>query len=95
MSWTDEPMTVGELRKKIKNLPADTPVYLVTDKTSPYAWDDERERWRYAHPLAYASRERNFTAQICSATTSLYCCLRSKTLKNGRNSHDRRTICFV
>ena len=60
MSWTDEPMTVGELRKKIKNLPADTPVYLVTDKTSPYAWDDERERWRYAHPLAYASRERNY-----------------------------------
>ena len=56
MDWTDEPMTVGELRKKIKNLPADTPVYLVTDKTSPYAWDDERERWRYAHPLAYASR---------------------------------------
>lgn len=64
MSWTDEPMTVGELRKKIKNLPADTPVYLVTDKTSPYAWDDEHDRWRYAHPLAYASRERNYSTDM-------------------------------
>ena len=64
MSWTDEPMTVGELRKKIKNLPADTPVYLVTDKTSPYAWDEEHDRWRYAHPLAYASRERNYSTDM-------------------------------
>ena len=64
MTSTDEAMTVGELRKKIKNLPADTPVYLVTDKTSPYAWDDERERWRYAHPLAYASRERNYSTDM-------------------------------
>ena len=59
MNYTDEPMTAGELRKKIKNLPADTPVYLVTDKESPDAWDEERGRWRYARPLAYASREWN------------------------------------
>ena len=54
-----EPMTAGELRKKIKNLPADTPIFLVTDKTSPDAWDNDRERWRYAVPLVYAQRERN------------------------------------
>lgn len=59
MNYTDEPMTAGELRKKIKNLPADTPVFLVTDKESSDAWDEERGRWRYAHPLAYASREWN------------------------------------
>ncbi len=57
MNYTDEPMTAGELRKKIKNLPADTPVFLVTDKESPDAWDEERGRWRYVRPLAYASRE--------------------------------------
>lgn len=48
-------MTAGELRKKIKNLPADTPIYLVTDKESDGAWDEDRCRWRYAHPLAYAA----------------------------------------
>lgn len=55
----DDIMTVGELKKYIKNLPADTPVFLVTDKTSPDAWDEELGRWRYAHPLTYASREWN------------------------------------
>ena len=55
----DETMTVGQLRKYIKNLPADTPVFMVTDKASPDAWDEEKDRWRYAHPLVYASRERN------------------------------------
>lgn len=53
-------MTAGELRKKIKNLPADTLIFLVTDKTSEDAWDEDLERWRYAHPLAYAERERNY-----------------------------------
>lgn len=60
----DEPMTVGELRKYIKNLPANTPVYLVTDKTSEYAWDEEKGRWRYAHPLTYASREWDRTDEM-------------------------------
>lgn len=55
----NEPMTVGELKKYIRNLPADTPVYLVTDKSSPEAWDEENEQWRYAVPLAFATRERN------------------------------------
>lgn len=55
---TAEPMTAGELRKKIRNLPAETPIYLVTDKESPDAWDDERQRWRYAIPLVYVSREK-------------------------------------
>ena len=55
----DDIMTVGELKKYIKNLPADTPVFLVTDKTSPDAWDEELGRWRYAHPLTNASREWN------------------------------------
>lgn len=54
-----QPMTAGELRKKIKNVPADALVYLVTDKTSPDAWDEERDRWRYAVPLVYVERERN------------------------------------
>lgn len=59
-----EAMTAGELRKKIKNLPADTPIFLVTDKTSEYAWDEERDRWRYAYPLAYATRERNYAENM-------------------------------
>lgn len=53
------PMTAGELRKKIKNLPAETPIFMVTDKTSDDAWDEEHDRWRYAHLLVYASREWN------------------------------------
>ena len=52
------PMTVGELKKKIHNLPSNTPVYIVIDKVSPDAWDDEKGQWRYAIPLVYASRER-------------------------------------
>lgn len=36
------PMTVGELRKKIKNLPADMNVYIVIDKLSEDAWDDDK-----------------------------------------------------
>lgn len=59
-----QPMTAGELRKKIKNLPADTPIFLVTDKTSPDAWDEDRERWRYAIPLVYVQRERNLAEDM-------------------------------
>lgn len=51
------PMTVGELRKKIKNLPADTPVYIVIDKLSEDAWDEDKGQWRYV----YASRERLYS----------------------------------
>lgn len=57
-------MTAGELRKKIKNLPADTPIYLVTDKESDGAWDEDRGRWRHAHPLAYATREWNYAEDM-------------------------------
>lgn len=52
------PMTVGELKKKIRNLPNDIPVYLVVDKYSDDAWDDDKEQWRFALPLVYATRER-------------------------------------
>ena len=58
-----KPMTAGELRKKIKNLPADTPIYIVVDKISDDAWDDEKEQWRYAIPLVYATRERVYSEQ--------------------------------
>lgn len=64
MNSMDDIMTAGELRKYIKNLPADTPVFLVTDKTSPDAWDDEKGRWRHAHPLVYASREWNRSEEM-------------------------------
>ena len=60
----DDIMTAGELRKYIKNLPAETPVFLVTDKTSPGAWDEDKGRWRHAHPLAYASREWNRSEEM-------------------------------
>lgn len=53
-----KPMTVGELKKKISNLPVNMPVFIVIDKISEEAWDEERECWRYALPLVYASRER-------------------------------------
>lgn len=53
-----EPMTVGELKKKIHNLPSDTHVYIVLDKLGDDAWDEEREQWRYVVPLAHARRER-------------------------------------
>lgn len=57
------PMTVGELRKKIKNLPADMNVYIVIDKLSEYAWDDDKGQWRYALPLVYATRERLYSEE--------------------------------
>lgn len=66
MTMTTEAMTAGELRKKIKNLPADTLIFLVTDKTSKDAWDEERGRWRYAHPLVYATREWNYAEDMFS-----------------------------
>ena len=53
-----EPMTVGELKKKIHNLPSDTPVYIVLDKIGEDAWDEVKEQWRYVIPLAHARRER-------------------------------------
>lgn len=52
------PMTVGELKKKIHNLPSDTKIYIVIDKVSEDAWDEDKEQWRYAIPLVYANRER-------------------------------------
>ncbi len=64
MNDMDNIMTAGELRKKIKNLPADTPIFLVTDKTSPDAWDEDNGRWRYTHPLVYASREWNRSEEM-------------------------------
>lgn len=57
------PMTVGELRKKIRNLPSDMPVYIVTDKVSDDAWDEDKEQWRYAIPLVYATRERLYSEE--------------------------------
>ena len=56
-----KPMTAGELKKKIRNIPNDTPVYIVVDKVSPDAWDEDKEQWRYAIPLAYATRERLYS----------------------------------
>lgn len=56
-----KPMTAGELKKKIHNLPNDTPVYIVADKISDDAWDEGKEQWRYALPLVYASRERIYS----------------------------------
>ena len=57
------PMTVGELRKKIKNLPDDMNVYIVIDKLSEDAWDDDNGQWRYALPLVYATRERIYSEE--------------------------------
>lgn len=54
-------MTVGELRKKIKNLPAKTPIYLLIDKYSDDPWDDEKKQWRYVLPMAYVSEEHIYT----------------------------------
>lgn len=56
-------MTVGELRKKIKNLPADVNVYTVIDKLSEDAWDDDKGQWRYALALVYATRERLYSEE--------------------------------
>ncbi len=53
-----KPMTAGELRKKIHNIPSDTPVYIVIDKISDNAWDEDKAQWRYAIPLVYVTRER-------------------------------------
>jgi hypothetical protein len=50
-------MTVGELRKKIKSLPANKPVYMLTDKSADN-WDCDNDRWRDVHPLSYVTCER-------------------------------------
>lgn len=64
MNYESNAMTVGELKKYIRNMPNDTPVFMVTDKTSPNAWDDDRNRWRFAHPLAQCSREHNYVEDM-------------------------------
>lgn len=56
-----EPMTVGELKQKIKTLPNDTPVYLLVDK-SPENWDEENDRWSRVYPLSYVTRERLYNS---------------------------------
>lgn len=58
-----EPITVDELRKKIRNMKGSAKVYLLVDKFSDYAWDDDKERYRYAVPLVYVSKERNYATE--------------------------------
>ena len=53
-----KPMLAGELKKKLHNVPNDTPVYMVVDKISEDAWDEDKEQWRYVLPLVYVTRER-------------------------------------
>lgn len=55
-----EPMTVGDLIKKLERMPKKAKVYMVFDKFTEHAWDEEGERWRYAIPLAYVSKEINY-----------------------------------
>lgn len=57
------PMTAGELRKKIHNIPSSTPIFIVIDKVSEDAWDEEKGQWRYAIPLAYVERERLYSEE--------------------------------
>ena len=49
-------MTAGEL-KKIRNIPNDVPVYMVVDKVSDNAWDEDKNQWRYVLPLVYVTKE--------------------------------------
>lgn len=51
------PMTAGELKKKIRNIPNDVPVYMVVDKVSDNAWDEDKDQWRYVLPLVYVTKE--------------------------------------
>lgn len=53
-----EPMMAGELKRKLRNVPNDTPVYMVVDKISEDAWDEDKEQWRYVLPLVHVTRER-------------------------------------
>ena len=39
------------------------PVYIVIDKLSDDAWDEDKGQWRYALPLVYASRERLYSEE--------------------------------
>lgn len=55
-----EPMTVGELIKKLERMPKKAHVYMVFDKFTDAAWDEDKERWRYAIPLVYVSKETNY-----------------------------------
>lgn len=54
-----EPMTVSDLIKKLEKMPKRAKVYMVFDKFSNDAWDEDMERWRHAVPLVYASKEVN------------------------------------
>lgn len=51
------PMTAGELKKNIRNIPNDVPVYMVVDKVSDDAWDEDKNQWRYVLPLVYVTKE--------------------------------------
>lgn len=54
------PMTAGELKKKIRNIPNDVPVYMVVDKVSDDAWDEDKNQWRYVLPLVYVTKETSY-----------------------------------
>lgn len=51
-------MTVGELKKYLKNIPNDAHVYMLTDKSNSN-WNDELGRWATVHPLSFCSKEYN------------------------------------
>lgn len=55
-----EPMTVRELIDKLEKMPKKAKVYMVFDKVSEGAWDEEQNRWRWAVPLANVSKEVNY-----------------------------------
>ena len=50
-------MTVGDLKQFIKTLPNEIRVYMVTDR-SDENWDEDNDRYRVAHPVAYLEKER-------------------------------------
>lgn len=59
-----EPLTVGELIKKLEKMPKKAKVYMVFDKESDGAWDEDREGWRYAVPLVYVNKEVNYVEDM-------------------------------
>lgn len=63
-----EPLTVGELMKKLERMPKKAKVYMVFDKYSDGAWDDEKCMWRYAIPLVYVSKETNIMEDMYDAS---------------------------
>jgi hypothetical protein len=76
-------MTVGQLKEKIRHVPDDTPVFLLTDKSAANR-DESAQRWKSVYQLNHVGREIIYSTDGQSRDDSLNLILETSTPKIDR-----------